>query len=78
MWGSCPLATPVQMRSWWRFKVDGVGEVRGQGLVALVLESLAVLGQFGQLLGARGEAFIKRGLGLGARPVYSASVIAMS
>ncbi|MCA0346110.1 MAG: hypothetical protein LCH31_03535 [Actinobacteria bacterium] len=47
------------------FQVDGVGEVRRQELVALVLESLAVLGQPGQLLGAGGEAFIERGLDLG-------------
>ncbi|WP_278827882.1 hypothetical protein [Corynebacterium xerosis] len=46
-------------------EVDGVGEVRGQELVALVLESLAVLGQLGQFLGAGGEAFIERGLDLG-------------
>nr|WP_221584578.1 hypothetical protein [Microbacterium sp. G2-8] len=45
-------------------EVDGVGEVRGQELVALVLESLAVLGQLGQFLGAGGEAFIERGLDL--------------
>lgn len=29
-------------------QVDGVGEVSGQEIVALVLESLAVLGQLGQ------------------------------
>lgn len=32
------------------FQVDGVGEVRGEQLVALVLEPLAVLGQLGQFL----------------------------
>lgn len=42
-------------------EVDGVGEVRGQELVALVLEPSAVLGQLGQFLGAGGEAFIERG-----------------
>ncbi|WIM72853.1 hypothetical protein QP028_03155 [Corynebacterium suedekumii] len=46
------------------FQVDGVGEVRGQELVALVLESLAVFGQLGQFLGAGGEALIERGLDL--------------
>ncbi|WP_447949796.1 hypothetical protein [Microbacterium aurum] len=45
-------------------EVDGVSEVRGQELVALVLESLAVLGQLGQLLGAGSEAFIERSLDL--------------
>lgn len=34
------------------FQVDGVGELRDEQLVALVLESLAVLGQLGQFLGA--------------------------
>ncbi|WP_244963950.1 hypothetical protein [Pseudoclavibacter helvolus] len=48
-------------------EVDGVGEVRGQELVALVLESLTVLGQLGHLLGAGGEAFIERGLDLGSQ-----------
>ncbi|WP_262508933.1 hypothetical protein [Schaalia sp. JY-X159] len=38
--------------------------MRGQELVALVLKSLTVLGQLGQLLGAGGEAFIERGLDL--------------
>ncbi len=46
------------------FQVDGVSEVRGQELVALVLEPLTVLGQLGQLLGAGGEVFIERGLDL--------------
>ena len=41
------------------FQVDGVGEVRGEQLVALVLESLAVLGQLGQFLGAGGKPFIE-------------------
>lgn len=36
-------------------QVDGVSDVLGQELVALVLESLAVLRQLGQLLGAGGE-----------------------
>lgn len=47
-------ARPVRMRSWWCFKVSGVGEVRGQELVALGPESLAVFGQLGagQPLGA--------------------------
>ena len=46
-------------------QVDGVSEVSRQEFVALVLESLAVLGQLGQLLRAGGEAFIERGLDLG-------------
>ncbi|AXK45303.1 hypothetical protein [Brachybacterium saurashtrense] len=33
-----------------RLQIDGVGEVCGQQLVALVLESLTVLGQVGQFL----------------------------
>jgi len=45
-------------------EIDGVGEVRGEELVALVLEPLAVLGQLGQFLGAGGEVFIERGLDL--------------
>ncbi|WP_271404535.1 hypothetical protein [Kocuria palustris] len=45
-------------------QVDGVGEVRGEELVALVLEPLAVLGQLGQFLGAGGQAFVERGLDL--------------
>nr|WP_259349574.1 hypothetical protein [Schaalia sp. JY-X169] len=45
-------------------EVDGVGEMRGEELVALVLEPLAVLGQLGQFLGAGGEALIERGLDL--------------
>ncbi|WP_392423717.1 hypothetical protein [Barrientosiimonas humi] len=45
-------------------QVDGVGEVRGEEFVALVLESLAVRGEFGQFLGARGEAFLERGFNL--------------
>jgi hypothetical protein len=60
------------------FEVDGVGEVRGEQLVALVLESLAVLGQLGQFLGAGGEALIERGLDLGGEGGVLASVIAMS
>jgi len=32
------------------FQVDGVGKVRGEQLVALVLESLTVLGQLSQFL----------------------------
>lgn len=39
--------------------------MRGQELVSFVLESLTVLGQLGQFLGAGGEAFIERGLDLG-------------
>ena len=46
------------------FEVDRVGEVRGEELVALVLEPLAVLGQLGQFLGVGGEAFVERGLDL--------------
>ncbi|KTR78580.1 hypothetical protein ACH0CV_02585 [Brachybacterium paraconglomeratum] len=45
-------------------EVDGVGEVCGEQLVALVLEPLAVLGQVGQFLGAGGEPFIERCLDL--------------
>ncbi|MEZ7897417.1 MAG: hypothetical protein QMB98_01200 [Flaviflexus sp.] len=45
-------------------EVDRVGEVRGEQLVALVLEPLAVLGQLGQFLGTGGEAFVERGLNL--------------
>ncbi|HLR96378.1 MAG TPA: hypothetical protein VK053_17775 [Jiangellaceae bacterium] len=46
------------------FQVDGVGEVRGQELVTLVLEPLTILGQLRQFLGAGGEAFVERGLDL--------------
>ncbi|WP_420733715.1 hypothetical protein [Brevibacterium luteolum] len=45
-------------------QVDGVGEVRGQELVALGLEPLAVLSQLGQFLGAGGQAFVERRLDL--------------
>ncbi|WP_246322364.1 hypothetical protein [Microlunatus parietis] len=45
-------------------EVDRVGEVRGEELVALVLESSAVLVQFCEFLGAGGEAFVERGLDL--------------
>lgn len=45
-------------------QVDRVGEVRGEQLVALVLEALTVRGQFGQFVRAGGEAFIERGLDL--------------
>ena len=46
---ACPDAVlmPFQGR-----KVDGVGEVRGEQLVALVLEALTVRGQFGQIIAA--------------------------
>lgn len=57
----CPDAVLVPFEG---FQVDGVGEVRGEQLVALVLESLAVLGQLGQFLGAGGEPFIERCLDL--------------
>ncbi|ALG83194.1 hypothetical protein ACH46_00050 [Gordonia phthalatica] len=45
-------------------QVDGVGEVRGEELVALDLEPLAVLSQLGQFLGAGGQAFVERRLDL--------------
>lgn len=48
-------------------QVDGVGEVRGEELVALVLEALAVLGQLGEFLGAGGESFIECCLDLWTR-----------
>ncbi|MCA0337671.1 hypothetical protein SDC9_146755 [bioreactor metagenome] len=43
----CPDAVLVPFEG---FQVDGVGEVRGEQLVALVLESFAVLCQLGQFL----------------------------
>ena len=45
-------------------EVDGVGEVCREEFVALVLESFAVLGQFGEFLGAGCETFVERGLDL--------------
>lgn len=38
-------------------QVDRVGEVRGEELVALVLEALPVRGQLGQFFGVRGEGY---------------------
>ncbi|WP_061942683.1 hypothetical protein [Brevibacterium ravenspurgense] len=58
----CPDAVLVPFEG---FQVDGVGEVRGEQLVALVRQALTVLGQFGQFLGAGGEPFIERCLDLG-------------
>ncbi|MFT4218317.1 MAG: hypothetical protein QM619_14185 [Micropruina sp.] len=46
------------------FQVDRVGEVRGEQLVALVRQALAVRGQFGQFLGARSAALIERRIDL--------------
>ena len=45
-------------------EVDGVGRVRGEEFVTLVLEPLAVLGQLCQFPGSGSEAFIERGLDL--------------
>lgn len=60
------------------FQVDGVGEVRGEPLVALVLESLAVLGQLAQFLRAGGVPFIERCSTCAARAAYCSSVMEMS
>nr|WP_229742385.1 hypothetical protein [Gordonia jinhuaensis] len=58
-----PSADPVLM-TLQRVEVDGVGEVRGEELLALGFEPLAVRGELGEFLGTRGHPLVKRGIDL--------------
>nr|WP_263283234.1 hypothetical protein [Nocardioides rotundus] len=57
--GADPVLMPFE-----GVEVDGVGEVRGQELLALGLKALAVRGQLGELLRAGGHPLIERGVDL--------------
>ncbi|MFT4232128.1 MAG: hypothetical protein QM606_05030, partial [Leucobacter sp.] len=50
-------------------EVDGVGEVRGEELVGLVLEPLPVRGELGEFLGLGREALLERRVDLGGEIV---------
>ncbi|MFT4287873.1 MAG: hypothetical protein QM595_09545 [Nocardioides sp.] len=50
-------------------EVDGVGEVRGEELVGLVVEAFAVRGELGEFLGLGREALIERRVDLGGEVV---------